>query len=79
MNEKGVTENSVTPFRIWCRLQELNPPPDDYNASEESRKINVLDQNSFYKDVVSARLKLNAFKAPVWVVEQKLGINANVP
>ncbi|MFH5256044.1 hypothetical protein ACGTRS_32920 [Burkholderia semiarida] len=34
MNKKGVTENSVTPFRIWCRLQDSNPPPDDYKALE---------------------------------------------
>ncbi|MBJ9727555.1 MULTISPECIES: hypothetical protein [Burkholderia cepacia complex] len=34
MNEKRVTENSVTLFRIWCRLQDSNPPPDDYKALE---------------------------------------------
>lgn len=36
MNKKGVTENSVTPFRIWCRLQDSNSQPDDYKFSIKS-------------------------------------------
>ncbi|WP_229278247.1 hypothetical protein, partial [Burkholderia cenocepacia] len=42
MNEKRVTENSVTLFRIWCRLQDSNPPPDDYKAVEISNDYNNL-------------------------------------
>ncbi|HEM7899702.1 TPA: hypothetical protein U2L33_003790 [Burkholderia cenocepacia] len=72
MNEKRVTENSVTLFRIWCRLQDSNPPPDDYKAPEESRRIKVLDENLFYKDVARAWLKRNAVKAPILLVEQEM-------
>ncbi|HHT8991471.1 TPA: hypothetical protein ACT5CU_001137 [Burkholderia cenocepacia] len=71
MNEKRVTENSVTLFRIWCRLQDSNQPPDDYKAPEESREIKALDNNSFYKDLARAGLKRIACRAPVLVVERR--------
>jgi len=51
--DKGLREYHATPCFVWCRLQDSNPPPDDYKASTNIKQISHLPNFSIYKDAAT--------------------------
>jgi len=47
------------PFKYWCWLQDLNPPPPDYKSSDKINTFNNLLSFQFRNSIISILSKRN--------------------
>ncbi|WP_139227365.1 hypothetical protein [Collimonas sp. OK307] len=58
------------PFKYWCWLQDLNPPPPDYKSSAKIINFNHLLNSWFRNPIISIPRKPNNNAGAFQIAEQ---------